>query len=90
MDFDDRLGTLASDHTDAHRSVEVVRQCGDDQHYHEGCECPADHVAQKRELEDVEPDVSAELRIGDSELLAVDEEQPFLPLAGHACRRDQR
>ena len=90
MHFHDRFGPFAPDHADADRSVEVVRDRGDDQHDHKSREGPADHIAQERQLEDVEPDVGTELGIGDPELLAVDEEQPFLPLAGHPRRGEQR
>ena len=52
-------------HADA--AVEVVGDGGDDEHDQQRREQPADEEAQERQLEDVEADVGAELRVLDAE-----------------------
>ena len=53
----------------------------------DGDEQPVEHERDERQLEHVEADVVAELRVGDAERLAVAEHQPVLPAADRRARR---
>ena len=67
-------------HPDA--AVEVVGHGGDQQDDDQRGEQPGDHERQEGQLEDVEADVGVELRVLHTEVDAVDEQQPLVPLAG--------
>ena len=55
---------------------------GDQQDDDQRGEQPGDHERQEGQLEDVEADVGVELRVLHTEVDAVDEQQPLVPLAG--------
>ena len=74
-------------HPDA--AVQVVRDRRDDDDDQHGREHPVHEEPQERQREDVEADVGVEERIAHTEVDAVREEDPVLPLARRADARDQ-
>ena len=74
-------------HADA--AIQVVRNDREDEDDDEGGERPIDHIGQERQLEEIEADVGAELRVGDPEVLTVDEQQPLFPLRLHTGGGEQ-
>ena len=71
-------------------AVQHVGHHGDEQHQHHGDEQPIEDERQERQVEDVEPDIGAELGICDTERLAVAEQQPRLPLRRRRQSDDHR
>ena len=71
-------------------AVEIVEDDGDDERDDQDGQRPVDDEVHERELEDVEPDVLVELGILDPEVAPVAEEDPVLPFADRARRRDER
>ncbi len=71
-------------------AVEVVGDGRDEQHDHEAGEQPVDDEPDERQLEDVEADVLAELRVGLVEVDPVREQDPLLPLRRDPDPRDER
>lgn len=63
----------------ADAAVEVVGDAHDDGHRQERAEQPVDGEGHEGQLEDVEAHVAPELRIGDTEVHAVAQEEPFVP-----------
>ena len=68
--------------------VEIVRNRRHDKDDHERRKQPVGDEHQKRQLEDVEANITAKLRIGGTERASVDEQQPVVPLLGNACTGD--
>ncbi len=68
------------------RGIDPQREQDDDDERRDG---PSLHEAQERQVEDVEADVAAEVRIGLAEVGAVEPEQHRLPDAGPGTGRDQ-
>ena len=71
-------------------AVEVMEDDGDDERDDQDRQRPVDDEVHERELEDVEADVLVELGVLNPEVAAVAEEDPVLPLADRARRRDER
>jgi len=70
-----------ADALEAYAAEDVVHRERAEQRQHHGGEADAEHVAPERELEDVEADVDAELRVLHAEVAAVAEQQPLAPAA---------
>jgi len=89
VNLDRRNHSLSANDLYAYSAVEVVGDDRDYEHDHDRGECPTDNETQERQSKYVEPEVLVELRVGDAEILAVDEQKPRLPLAVHPCRSNQ-
>ena len=75
------VGHPVADALQADPAEDVVHRQRADQGQHHGGEADAEQVAPERQLEDVEADVDAELRVLDAEVTAVAEQQPLAPPA---------
>src|SRR5690606_15826155 len=64
----------------AYPAVDVVQRERAEHRQRGRGEADVEQVAPERQIEDVEADVRAELRIGDPEVDAVTEEHPLLPM----------
>ena len=64
---------------DSYSAVEIVGDSRNDEDNYKGSEEPIDEELDEWKLEDVEPDVDVELRVFDSEIFPVSEENPILP-----------
>ena len=71
-------------------AVEVVEDRRHDERHDQDGQRPVDDEVQEGQLEDVEADVLAELRVLDPEIAAVAEEDPVLPFADRARGGDER
>ena len=70
-------------------AVEIVEDRRHDERDDQDGQRPVHDEVQERELEDVEPDVLAELRVLDTEIAAVAEEDPVLPFPDRARGGDE-
>ncbi|MEZ5374481.1 MAG: hypothetical protein R2704_17505, partial [Microthrixaceae bacterium] len=61
------------------RPVEVVDAAGGQRDRDHRGEQPAEHVVEEGQLEEVEPEVDAELRVGEADVGAVEEQHPGVP-----------
>ena len=87
--LDTRRRALTGRGRHADTAIQVVRDDREDEDDDEGGERPIDHIGQERQLEEIEADVGAELRVGDPEVLTVDEQQPLFPLRLHTGGGEQ-
>ena len=89
MHLDTRRRALTGRGRHADAAIQVVRNDREDEDDDEGGERPIDHIGQERQLEEIEADVGAELRVGNPEVLTVDEQQPLFPLRLHTGGGEQ-